>query len=192
VRAIVVPYRANGKSRLPEPVRAELALAMLGDVLTACTVVGPTTLVSGDPDAIELANEFGVGTVADPGDGQGHAVTAALAGLDGPALVVNADLPCVVPADLRLLAELADAGAVGLVEAADGTTNALAVPAPALFAPLYGPGSALRFRDHAAAHGVDCLSAVIPNLADDVDTIDDLLRVGLRAGPRTQAALGRL
>jgi len=192
VRAIVVPYRANGKSRLPEPVRAELALAMLGDVLTACAVVGPTTLVSGDPGAIVLATELGAETIPDPGDGQGGAVGAALERLDGPALVVNADLPCVVPADLELLAQLADAGAVGLVEAADGTTNALALPEPVLFAPLYGPGSAVRFRDHAAAQGVDCLSAAIPNLADDVDTLDDLARVGLRAGPRTQAALARL
>jgi 2-phospho-L-lactate guanylyltransferase (CobY/MobA/RfbA family) len=164
---------------------------MLGDVLVACAPVGATTLVSGDPDAIELAGELGAEALADPGDGQGGAVRAALERLEGPALVVNADLPCAVPADLRALAGLADTGAVGLVEAADGTTNALALPEAALFAPLYGPGSAGRFREHAAANGVDCLSAAIPNLADDVDTIDDLLRVGLRAGPRTQAALGR-
>ena len=190
MRAIVVPYRANGKSRLPEPVRAKLALAMLGDVIAACAAVARTTVVSGDRDAVELAAELGADPLDDPGGGQGGAVTAALGRLDGPALVVNADVPCVVPADLRMLGEFADAGAVGLVEAADGTTNALALPEPTLFAPLYGPGSAVRFRDHAAANGVDCLSAVIPNLADDVDTIDDLLRVGLRAGPRTQAVLG--
>ena len=34
------------------------------------------------------------------------------------------------------------------------------------------------------------VAAVIPNLRDDVDTLDDLERIGLRAGPRTQAALG--
>jgi hypothetical protein len=33
------------------------------------------------------------------------------------------------------------------------------------------------------------MAAAIPGLADDVDTLDDLRRVGLRAGPRTQAAL---
>jgi 2-phospho-L-lactate guanylyltransferase len=192
VRAIVVPYRANGKSRLPEPVRAELALAMLGDVLTACAAGAPTTLVSDDPAAIALAEELGATAVADPGEGQAAAVSAGLAQVGAPALVVNADLPCAVPADLRTLAEVAEAGAVGLVEAADGTTNALALPQTTLFAPLYGSGSADRFREHVRASGVDCLSAAIPNLADDVDTIDDLLRVGLRAGPRTQAALGRL
>ena len=35
------------------------------------------------------------------------------------------------------------------------------------------------------------VATVIPNLCDDVDTMDDLQRIGLRAGPRTQAALGR-
>ena len=33
---------------------------------------------------------------------------------------------------------------------------------------------------------------MIPNLADDVDTLEDLARIGFRAGPRTQAAIGRL
>jgi 2-phospho-L-lactate guanylyltransferase len=191
VRAIVVPYRANGKSRLPEPVRADLALAMLGDVLAACAAGAPTTLVSDDPAAVELAADLGVDTLGDPGGGQGGAVAAALARLEGPVLVVNADLPCAVPADLRTLAEVAEAGAVGIVEAEDGTTNALALPDASGFAPLYGPGSADRFREHARAQGLDCVGAALPNLADDVDTLDDLLRVGLRAGPRTQVALGR-
>ena len=192
VRAIVVPYRANGKSRLPEPVRSELALAMLGDVLTACAAVAPTTLVTDDHDAADLAAELGATVETDPGGGQGAAVAAALAGVVGPLLVVNGDVPCAVPADLRALGKLSDAGAFGLVEAADGTTNALALPDAALFAPLYGTGSAARFMAHARAQGVDPLSAVLPNLADDVDTLADLERIGLRAGPRTQAALAEL
>jgi 2-phospho-L-lactate guanylyltransferase len=192
VRAIVVPYRANGKSRLPEPVRVELALAMLADVVTACVAAAPTTVVTGDEAAARLATELGAATAEDPGDGQGPAVRAALSGLDGPVLVVNGDVPCAVPTDLRTLAAIGDAGALGVVEASDGTTNALALPDPALFAPLYGPGSAERFRAHAHANGVDAVSAAIPNLADDVDTIDDLQRLGVRAGPRTQAALGSL
>jgi 2-phospho-L-lactate guanylyltransferase (CobY/MobA/RfbA family) len=105
-------------------------------------------------------------------------------------LVVNADLPCVTPRDLRALAEIAELGAFGLVEAADGTTNALALPRASLFAPLYGRGSAARFRAHAQQHGVDAVAAAIRNLADDVDTAEDLTRLALRVGPRTQAALG--
>ena len=190
--AIVVPYRANGKSRLPEHLRAEVALAMLADVVAACVAAAPTTVVTDDAEAARLAGELGAATADDPGDGQGAAVGAALAALDGPVLVVNADVPCAVPADLRVLAEIGDAGAVGLVEAADGTTNALALPAAGLFAPLYGSGSAERFREHARARGVDAVSAAIPNLADDVDTVEDLHRVGVRAGPRTQAVLASL
>jgi 2-phospho-L-lactate guanylyltransferase (CobY/MobA/RfbA family) len=107
-------------------------------------------------------------------------------------IVVNADVPCVVPRDLRMLAGPAELDAVGLVEADDGTTNALVLPRASLFAPLYGEGSADRFRRHFDAQDVIAIAAVIPNLSDDVDTIEDLQRIGFRAGPRTQAALGQL
>jgi 2-phospho-L-lactate guanylyltransferase len=193
---IVVPFRGpSGKQRLdvPEEFRSELALAMLGDVLSAAVAVGSTLLVTADDAGRALALELGAESVDDPGGGQGPAVAAALALVqDLPVLVMNADLPCVVPHDLRTLAGMAELGALGLVEAEDGTTNALALPRPGLFAPLYGAGSAGRFRAHAEANGVTAIAAVIPNLADDVDTLEDLTRIGLRAGPRTQAAIGQL
>ncbi len=192
---IVVPFRGEaGKQRLvaPEAVRADLALAMLGDVLTAGAATGRTLLVTDHEPARELATELGVEVVDDPGGGQGAAVAAALRliSADTVVVVVNGDVPCVVPHDIRTLAGAAELGAVGLVEAEDGTTNALALPSVANFAPLYGAGSAERFRDHLRTEGVTAVSAVIPNLADDVDTIADLQRVSLRAGPRTQAAIG--
>lgn len=194
--AIVVPFRGErDKQRIeaPEELRAQLALAMLGDVVTACVATARTIVVTGDAAAGALAAELGAELCADPGGGQGEAVKAALAELpDEPVLVVNADVPCVVPHDLRTLAGAADLGALGLVEAEDGTTNALALPRPSIFAPLYGARSGDRFREHAAALGVDAMSAAIPNLADDVDTLADLERLTLRAGPRTQAALGAL
>jgi len=191
---IVVPFRGeNGKQRLdaPEETRARLSLAMLGDVLAAAIVTGRTLVVTGHGAGRALAEELGAETVSEPGGGQGAAVVAALEQLnDGPVLVVNADVPCVVPHDLRTLAGAAELGAIGYVEAQDGTTNALALPSADLFAPLYGGGSAARFRDHADSIGVTAISCAIPNLSDDVDTLDDLRRIGLRAGPRTQAALG--
>jgi 2-phospho-L-lactate guanylyltransferase (CobY/MobA/RfbA family) len=153
---------------------------MLGDVLAACVAVGPTRVVTPDEEAIDVE---GVEVVPDPGEGQGAAVVAALAGVGGTVIVVNADLPCVMPADLRALAEAAPA----IVAAADGTTNALSLPAAELFAPLYGHGSAARFISRTGA-----ASVVLPNLADDVDTMGDLARVRLRVGPRTQAALAQL
>ena len=193
---IVVPFRGeSAKQRLDasDEIRSKLALAMLGDVLTACVATGRTFLVTQDADARTLAAELGAETVDDPGGGQGPAVAAALERADnGAVLVLNADLPCVVPHDIRTLAGAAELGAFGFVEADDGTTNALALPRASLFAPLYGSQSADRFRAHAEAHGVVAVAAAIPNLADDVDTLEDLARIGLRAGPRTQAAIGML
>jgi len=193
---IVVPFRGeSGKQRLdaPDELRSTLALAMLGDVLTACVAAGRTILVTSDAAARALADELGAELVDDPGAGQGPAVAAALERVqDGPILVLNADLPCVVPHDVRTLAGAAELGALGLVEAEDGTTNALALPRASLFAPLYGPRSADRFRRHAEELGVVAVAAAIPNLADDVDTLEDLARIGFRAGPRTQTAIGLL
>ena len=190
---IVVPFRGrSGKQRLEasDDARARLSLAMLGDVLAAATAVGRTLVVTGDADGRALAEELGAEPVSEPGGGQGAAVGAALELVEGTSLVINADVPCVVPHDLRTLAGAAELGALGYVEAEDGTTNALGLPEPAHFAPLYGGGSAARFRDHAEELGVLAISCAIPNLSDDVDTMDDLRRIGLRAGPRTQAALG--
>jgi 2-phospho-L-lactate guanylyltransferase len=193
---VVVPFRGEGAKLRLAPMephdRHELALAMLADVLAACCATGPTTVVTNDAEAERLAAALGATPVADPGGGQGPAVAAALDGVDGPAVVVNADVPCVTPRDLRSLLAAAPADGFALVEAADGTTNALAFPRPELFEPLYGPGSAARFRRHAEALAVDAVPVAISNLTEDVDSLADLRRLQLRVGPRTQAALARL
>ena len=195
--AIVIPFRGPaGKRRLepaPEDVRAALATAMLGDVVEACTAVAETTVVTADVEARALASELGARTLDDPGGGQGAAVAAGLASLDaGPVLVVNADLACVAPRDLLTLLGAMPADGIAIVRAADGTTNALALASPRLFAPVYGPGSERRFRELAGRLGVDAAIAEIPNLADDVDTMDDLERLESRLGRRTRAALAAL
>lgn len=189
---VVVPFRAGGKTRLPEDVRREVALAMLGDVLSAAAAHGPVRLVSDDAAAMLVGAELGVTIVDDPGEGQGAAVAAALAGLDGPCLVVNADVPRVRPSDLSALSLPARMGGVAVVAARDGTTNALAFPYPEVFRPLYGPGSAARFRAHAEALGLACDDLALRNLRDDVDTEADLARLGRSAGARTRALLGAL
>jgi 2-phospho-L-lactate guanylyltransferase len=193
---VVVPFAGvEGKTRLhpSRGVRREVSLAMLGDVLASCVAVAATLVVTRDAEGASLARAIGAGSVTDPGGGQGAAVQAALAGLEaGPVLVVNADVPCVDPADLRALIAATPKGGLALVEAGDGTTNALSLPVPGAFAPLYGAGSAARFRARAAELGLETVSADIPNLADDVDTLEDLERLRLRCGPRTRACLVEL
>jgi 2-phospho-L-lactate guanylyltransferase (CobY/MobA/RfbA family) len=150
----VVPFRYDGKTRLGDP---EVALAMFMDVRLACEQVGEVL-------------------VCDAPGGQGPALAATLAGLQGPVAIVNADLPCVRPFELVELVEAAPA----LVAAPDGTTNALALADARDFRPLYGPGSAERF-------GLRRLD--LRGLRQDVDTREDLLRVARYVGPNTRSAM---
>jgi len=174
VPTIVVPYRGDAKRRLPAEIRAAAAVAMLGDVVDAALEVGRVLVITDDPAVVAPSAH----ALRDPGGGLGAAVAAALATVHGHALVVNADLPAATPDAIRALA----AAGLALVEAEDGTTNALSLPDPTVFAPLYGPGSAARFRAHAPFTTVD-----IPELAIDVDTLADLERLGSDLGRRTRA-----
>jgi 2-phospho-L-lactate guanylyltransferase len=181
VVTIVVPFRAGGKSRLPDELRVELALAMLGDVVEAASAVGAVWVVTDDTEAGNAMRALDATVVSDPGGGQGRAVDAGLTGRVGRCLVVNADLPCATSDALVVLAAQGPA----LVAAADGTTNALSLPEPRWFEPLYGPGSAARF----AAAGLADVS--IPELEHDVDTLPDLLQLPLPAGRRTTLLLNQ-
>jgi 2-phospho-L-lactate/phosphoenolpyruvate guanylyltransferase len=187
---VVVPFRGtDAKTRL-EPLgraaRARLARAMLDDVVVAAAGVGPVFVVS--PEPLELAATL----VADPRRGQGAAVRTALGaaaatGAPPPFVVVNADLPCATPRDLLALAGAVPADGLALAAAADGTTNALALFSAEVFEPLYGPGSAARFAALGPSRRVNA-----PNLMDDVDTIDDLVRVARRLGSHTERAWAAL
>jgi 2-phospho-L-lactate guanylyltransferase len=176
VPAVVIPYRGDAKRRLSPSLRAAVSVAMLGDVVEAALAVGRVLVVTDDPSVVPAQAEV----VGDPGSGLGAAVAAGLSRIKGHALVVNADLPSATEASLR---RLADAG-LALVEAPDGTTNALSLPDPGLFAPLYGPGSAERFRAHAPF-----VTVSIPELEFDVDSDADLERLAATLGSRTRALL---
>ena len=152
----VIPFHVNGKTRLGD---RELAQAMLADVQDAAR------------DAL----------VVDRPGGQGDALAAALAEIEGPVTIVNSDLPCVTAAELEQLT----ASAPAIVSARDGTTNAISLRDAGDFEPLYGAGSASRFEELLGARRLD-----LPGLRDDVDTWDDLERVRDRVGANTRAYLG--
>jgi len=188
---VVVPFRgAEGKGRLrqlPQDARAALGLAMLADVLDACPRSGRVYLVT--PDDTPWP---GATIVRDEGGGQAVAVQSGLsaavgAGAGPPYLIVNADLPCVTARDLLALAGAMPDHGLALAAAVDGTTNALALASAELFAPLYGPGSAARFAALAPSRTLD-----VPNLIDDVDTVDDLRRLRTRLGAHTSKVLSSL
>jgi 2-phospho-L-lactate guanylyltransferase len=189
---VVVPFRSHDPKRrldgVPERDRVRLAEAMLADVLDAAAPVGRLFVVSADaPPLPEDAMH-----VPDPRHGQGAAVRDALdaavaAGAPPPYLVVNADLPCATTRDLLALAGALPDRGIALVAAPDGTTNALALADAGLFEPVYGPGSAERFAALAESRTLDD-----PNLADDVDTVEDLVRLASRLGRNTRRVLASL
>jgi 2-phospho-L-lactate guanylyltransferase (CobY/MobA/RfbA family) len=139
----------------------EIARAMLDDVCAACAPLGEVL-------------------VCDTPGGQGQALAAFLEDMSGPVVIVNADVPCAGTDELEALA----AAAPALVAAPDGTTNALALTDARDFVPLYGVGSASRYAGTLTARSLD-----LPGLRDDVDTWDDLVRVGERAGRNTRRLL---
>jgi len=138
-------------------------------------------------DVVAAAEELGPVTLADT-PGQGAAVEAALSEVqESPVLIVNADLPAVTPRDLLALLGSIPPDGIAVAAARDGTTNALGLSARGLFEPVYGPGSASRFLALAPSRLVE-----IPNLTDDVDSLDDLEQLEPRVGPNTRAALESL
>jgi 2-phospho-L-lactate guanylyltransferase (CobY/MobA/RfbA family) len=96
------------------------------------------------------------------------------------------------PADLNALAAPPRLGRMAIVEAAGGPTNALGLPWAEMFRPLYGPGSAGRFRAQSVALDVPFEEIALRNLIDDVDTLSDLERIGPHGGPRTRALLAAI
>jgi 2-phospho-L-lactate guanylyltransferase len=186
VASVVVPFRAASAKRRLEPLdeeaRGQLAHRMLANVINAATAVGPTILVTEkDADcARALAAEHGVKVIDDPGRGQGAAVAAALEKVpEWPVLVVNADLPEAQARDLLALLGAMPEDGIAIAPAPDGTTNALALSRPGVFTPLYGRDSAARFLAQAHEQGIEAMELVIPGLAQDVDTVEELQRLTL-------------
>jgi 2-phospho-L-lactate/phosphoenolpyruvate guanylyltransferase len=193
---VVIPFAgAQGKTRLHDSaaIRRAVSLAMLADVLAAAVPIGRVRVVTPDPEGAAVARDAGAEAVSDPGAGQGAAVAAALAdAAPTPILVVNSDLPCAGTGDLEALLAATPAHGLALAEAPDGTTNALSLSGPGVFAPLYGSGSAARFRARAAELGLEAVAVELPDLVEDVDTFADLERLQARCGPRTAACLAEL
>ena len=177
----IVPFKgpAGAKSRLAPLLstaqRTELALAMLDDVLTACSesaAIEETLVVTPD-------RRLGRGDDLLLDEGAGHAAAIALALADprarDGALVVMADCPLVQPESLDAL--VAAAAPIALAPARDGGLNALALRSPDLVEPAFGrPGAAGVTAVRAREAGVDAAVLRDPLLALDIDEPEDVER----------------
>lgn len=216
MRAVLIPMKELSQAKLRlAPVldaarRADLALAMLSDVVAACTESGCFDLiavVSNDSEVFWHARELGAKPLAEPatlGGGLNAGLTFAQRYLArrvavSELLILPADVPLARAEDIRTvvdaLAAPPDRPRCVLVRSRDNGTNALALRPPEAVAPAYGRDSADAHRAAALAAGIaagiDLVELTIERLAFDVDAPDDLAALGtLPVGPATRRFLG--
>jgi 2-phospho-L-lactate/phosphoenolpyruvate guanylyltransferase len=184
--SVLMPVKvlARAKSRLAElagPHRAELALALACDTLTAvlrCDEVARVIVITDDQVAAAALAGLGALVVPDePRDGLNPALRhgAAYASPRWPGAgtaALSADLPALRPAEISRALRAASAWPSAFVAdaAGDGTTLYTAAPGAA-FEPAFGLASRSR---HAAGGAAELDLAGIPGLRRDVDTAADL------------------
>jgi 2-phospho-L-lactate guanylyltransferase len=212
--AAILPIKhfAQAKQRLgasvADPLRLELARAMVGDVLAAIAETASierTILVTGEPSVVEVAHAQGAIVIDDTaGCGQSAAVNLGIerALTEGMqrALCVPGDCPTLDPRELAALlgSPASNEPEVVIVPDRHGTgTNGLLLAPPGAIPPSFGPGSCERHRELAIAAEVSWRIERPASLLLDIDTGEDLdtLRARLSAerlgASRTRAVLDR-
>jgi 2-phospho-L-lactate/phosphoenolpyruvate guanylyltransferase len=185
--------RAKTRLRLPERARADLALAMACDTVSAALAVpgvGEVVVITDDARAGAAVAALGARVVADsPNAGLNPALIhgASLAAFPRVA-AISSDLPSLRAADLADVLRLAAEHRTAVVGDAAGTgTTLLAARAASDLAPAFGVGS----RDaHVTAGAIDLTADAGPSLRHDVDTLEGLgMAIGLGVGPATTRVL---
>lgn len=173
-------------STLDAPVRRELQVAMLTDVLGACagaSELAGVLVVTSDPEAAALARRLADACIVpdhEPPRGMNAAVVRGLEAVTAQgahgALVLTADLPLVRATDIaHVLAQDYDEPSVTLVPSLDGTgTNAMLLRPPGALRPRLGPDSLARHTSQALDRGLVARRLPIKGLALDIDTPRDL------------------
>lgn len=192
MRAALIPMKdlPGAKMRLAAVLdaeqRAELALAMLTDVIAACresALFDQIAVIGRDSNVLWHAREHGAKPIAEPAtlDGLNEGLTfgqrylARRVAVD-ELLVLPADIPLVRADDVRAAVEaLGDSGARAvIVRARDGGTNALAMR-PAEAVPMhFGPRSCNAHIAAARDAGVEIVELANERLSFDVDAPEDL------------------
>jgi 2-phospho-L-lactate guanylyltransferase len=196
------------KQRLGESVadslRADLARAMVGDVLSAlreCSAVDTTIVVTCESTVARAARYIDAIVVEDTTE-EGQSAAASL-GLtraleDGfeRALCVPGDCPTLDPDELTGLLGGRAAGVVIVPDRHGKGTNGLLLTPPNAIRPSFGPDSRARHERLAHEDGVSCRIEQPASLLLDIDTGEDLAVLRERlAGTqaralRTRAVLG--
>ena len=180
--AALVPVKALDQAKgrlaalLSQEERRALALAMLEDVLRVLRAVPRierAAVVSPDADALARAQEMGAEPLSEPPVCRGvnqalaHASVALVEGGADALLVVAADLPAALPADIDSVLDALPERGVALVPTGDRGTGAIALRPPDVIPFRFGVRSSV-------AHGLPARVLHLASLSHDVDEPDDL------------------
>jgi 2-phospho-L-lactate guanylyltransferase len=204
VKRFPVAKQRLGES-VAESLRADLARAMVGDVLSAlrdCPAIDATIVVTCEPAVTRAAGYIGATVVDDVAEeGQSAAASLGLARAleDGfeRALCVPGDCPTLDPAELTALLEQESAGVVIVPDRHGSGTNGLLLTPPNAISPSFGPDSRERHERLADAAGAGWGIQRPASLLLDIDTGEDLavlrerLAGAMVRAPRTRTVLGR-
>jgi len=163
--------------------RVRLSRAMFLDVLgavAAATAIDRVAVLTSDPDIAGLAEQLGHTVLDDRDDDE------LCSGLNSAAreleergattlVVLPADLPTLKSTDLDELLQRHQSGVSLCPAIRDGGTNALVCSPPAAINFRFGPDSAQRHLDTAAAAGLNTQRLAMPAFFRDIDVADDLL-----------------
>jgi len=203
---ILIPVKnlATAKQRLAsllsQPVRTELAQAMLLDVLEALAAWKhrpEVSIVTSDPYALELAHRFDFEVIADHVNrSESDAIEMAtriceIRGVDNT-LVIPADIPLIQVWELGKILEVAPEQGSVLAPAADGRGTNAAFRRPAGLFPLrFGNDSFKPHQAAARATGKPCTVLSLPGIALDVDNPSDLRQLAGAPGETRSQRLAR-
>ena len=199
---ILVPIKntATAKQRLAaildQPARTRLAQAMLHDVLATLHQwknrprVG---IVTGDPYATALAQEYKFEVIPDPDNpGETGAIEMATQFCvergEEFTLVIPGDIPLIQASELEEILKHAPKEGSVLAPAGDGRGTNAAFRRPANLFPLrFGNDSFIPHHAAAQATGKPCVVLKLPSLAVDVDNPEDLQQlISLPGNTRAQ------
>lgn len=195
MRVIAVPVkdldRAKGRlgGALSSMERAAITLAMLEDVLAACTQMPgwQTWVISPDPAVLQQAARMR----ARPLEEEDPGLVAAIhqveeeAGRAEALAVVLGDLPFLTPE--ALLGALQTLGTVVAAPSdSDQGTNLLLRRPPDAIPPLFGTQSFRKHREAAELHDIPFATVAVPELGFDLDRVEDI--DALLASPRPSRA----
>ena len=162
--------------------RLQIARALLEDALRLCrSTAGFITwwVVSDDPKVLERASSYNLFGIKDESESLNGAVAYATRKVEmegaTSVTIIPSDAPMAFEGDLRDLVDTGVTSDMVLVPSErDGGTNAIYMRPPTLLDPQFGPNSLNAHMSLAGRTGLRCSMLVLPRLALDIDTLEDV------------------